>query len=288
VLWPAAVVFIMLSATATIISSSSSATWDGRSDATAEGTWEMAEAYAPVLRFSTGERTFPTLVGYFLDRSSLVDLSGEEILERPTPVDLESAGSFLFLDFEADDVVQSYEDDRPGIVPTVYARVDEADGNIILQYWLFYVYNQGRMNSHEGDWEMVQVTLSPDGTRAENVMLSQHHSGSLVPWSELTDVFDGTHPMIMVSLGSHANYEPGTERLVYGDRADGLGEEWGPKDYLLVPIGTGPEGDEPAWLRYEGSWGAPAGPLGGTLGKEGPEGPMFREGAKMWGGSDWC
>jgi hypothetical protein len=288
VLWPVAVVLIVLSATATIILSSSSSTWDGRSDATAEGTWEMAEAYAPVLRFSTGERTFPTPAEYFLDRSSLVDLSGKVILERPTPVDLESAGSFLFLDFEAEDVVSVYESDRSSITPTVYARVTEAGGAIVLQYWLFYVYNQGELNSHEGDWEMVQVTLSHDGTRAESVMLSQHHSGSLVPWSELTNVIDGTHPVIIVSPGSHANYEPGTERLVYGDRADGLGEEWGPEDYSLVPIGTGAEGNEPSWLRYKGSWGAPAGSLGGMLGREGPEGPMFREGTKMWSGSDWC
>jgi len=264
------------------------APWDVVTGTTAEGTWEMAETYSPVLRFSSGERTFPSPVEYFLERSSLVDLGGTVILERPTAADLENAGAFLFLDFEAEDVVGVYESDRSSIAPTVYARVAEAGGGIILQYWLFYVFNQGELNSHEGDWEMVQVTLSPDGSRAENVMLSQHRSGSLVLWSELTDVIDRTHPAIMVSLGSHANYGPGAEQLVYGDRVDGPGEVWGPGDYTLVPIGTGLEGDEPAWLRYEGAWGEPAGSLGGLLGREGPKGPMYREQGSMWAGLDWA
>lgn len=134
---------------------------------------------------------------------------------------------------------------------------------------------------------MVQVTLSATDARPESVALSQHHSGDQVSWDELTEVVDGTHPAVMVARGSHANYDIGARPLVHGDVADGEGENWSPEDYALLPIGTGAEGDEPAWLRYEGAWGAPAGSLGGMLGREGPEGPMFREGGKMWGGLEW-
>lgn len=115
-----------------------------------EGTWEMAEAHSPVLRFSAGERTFPSPAEYFLERSSLVDLAGTVIAERPTAEDLEHAGPLLFLDLQADDPIGSYENDRPGIAPTVYARVLETGGKIVLQYWMFYVFNDGRLNSHEG------------------------------------------------------------------------------------------------------------------------------------------
>ncbi|MDW5561784.1 MAG: Vps62-related protein [Methanomassiliicoccus sp.] len=249
------------------------------------GTWEMVETYAPVLSFSSGERTFPAPVGYFLERASLVDLAGAIVAERPEG--LEETGSGLYLDFGPADVIDTYERDRPGIANTVYGRVMEVNDHIVLQYWLFYVFNEGRLNVHEGDWEMIQVTLSPDGARAESIALSQHHSGDFIRWDELTAVRDETHPVIMISLGSHANYVPGEDRLDLGDHADEGGEEWSPDNYSLMPIGLGTGENEPSWLRYQGAWGAPAGSLGGLLGKEGPEGPMYREGGRMWSGTGW-
>jgi hypothetical protein len=283
---PLAVAFIsIVIAVAATSSSGLLPLGEGSAPAT-EGSWEMAEAFSPVLRFSSGERTFPAPVEYFLERSSLVDLAGTVVAERPSEADLELAGPLLFLDLEARDPIRSYENDRQDIDPTVYARASEAGGRIILQYWLFYVFNDGRLNDHEGDWEMVQVTLSPDGS-AENIVLSQHHSGDLAPWDSLTEVVNGTHPVITVSLGSHANYEPGALAVGHGDSADGLGEEWMPEDYSLVRMDTATEGGEPSWLRYEGAWGEPAGSLGGALGREGPQGPMFRENGKMWGGLYW-
>lgn len=213
---------------------------EGRPD-NIHGTWEMVEAHSPVLRFSTGERAFPSPVEYFLERSSLVDLAGTVVSVRPTAEDLEEAGPLLFLDLE-DGALESYERDRHGLAPTVYARVFENGGKIILQYWMFYVFNDGRLNFHEGDWEMVQVTLSGADARPESVELSQHHSGHRISWSEVTEVVNGTHPVVMVSRGSHANYDIGARLLVYGDTSDGEGEEWSNQDYSLVPIGTGAEG----------------------------------------------
>lgn len=244
----------------------------------------MVQEHAPVLRFSSGERAFPAPVEPFIGRSSLVDLSGTVITARPTIEDMEAAGPLAFLDYEPGDVIASYEEDRANIAPTVYGRVASASDSIVLQYWMFYFFNDGRLNDHEGDWELVQVMLSPDGARAEGVLLSQHHSASLVRWSSLDEVAGGTHLVIWVSLGSHANYLPDAQMLMHGDSADGGGEEWMPEEYELVPIGTGDRGDEPAWLRYEGAWGAPAGPMGRLLGLEGPQGPMFRENGRLWSG----
>jgi hypothetical protein len=250
-----------------------------------EGTWEMAERYSPILRFSIAERVFPAPVEYFLERSALVDAGTQVVVEHPSMDDLEGAGPGLFLDFKGD-AIGSYEQDRSIIAPTVYARTDLAGGRAIVQYWMFYVYNQGTYNSHEGDWEMIQVTMAPDGSRPEQVVLSRHHEVSRVEWTDLVEM-NGTHPAVLVSAGSHANYLPSEWQRASGDRADGGGEEWGPEDYALVSIGTGPGGDEPPWLRFSGHWGQPAGGLGGTMGQEGPPGPRFREGGRMWSGVEW-
>jgi hypothetical protein len=103
--------------------------------------------------------------------------------------------------------------------PVYYGRVDrwqDMEGNDWknLQYHYFYAFNDWRLaangiNHHEGDWEMVAVYLKND--EPYSVLLSQHGSGAMVPWSEVRRVkdIDGnetTHPLIYVALGSHANY----------------------------------------------------------------------------------
>jgi hypothetical protein len=51
--------------------------------------------------------------------------------------------------------------------PTTYARVvAEAGvpGKLALQYWFFYVFNDWN-NTHEGDWEMIQIVFDADTPR---------------------------------------------------------------------------------------------------------------------------
>ena len=99
---------------------------------------------------------------------------------------------------------------------TVYGRMARDGGAIVLQYWLFYYDNLYRYpflplgtiwQSHEGDWEVVNVVLS-NTKRPLSVGLSQHCSGETRPWAD-TELRDG-HPTVYVALGSHANYfQPG-------------------------------------------------------------------------------
>ena len=45
--------------------------------------------------------------------------------------------------------------------PAIYAHVVTDPGHpgqVALQYWLFYVFNEFN-NLHEGDWEMIQLVL---------------------------------------------------------------------------------------------------------------------------------
>ena len=48
-----------------------------------------------------------------------------------------------------------------GTSPTVYAHVatdPSFPGKLALQYWFYYVFNDWN-NTHEGDWEMIQLDL---------------------------------------------------------------------------------------------------------------------------------
>jgi hypothetical protein len=100
--------------------------------------------------------------------------------------------------------------------PTVYGRVWTGSGTAanttVLQYWIFYPLDDWRNSPskptvwylHEGDWEEVSVEL--DGTgKPVGVAASQHDLGVNRPWSR-TQTRSGTHPVVYVALGSHANY----------------------------------------------------------------------------------
>jgi hypothetical protein len=196
--------------------------------------------------------------------------------------------------------------DEPGV--TVYGRVVRDGKSIVLQYWLFYYDNLYRYpflplgaiwQSHEGDWEVVNVVLS-NAKRPVAVGLSSHCSGETRAWAE-TERRQG-HPTVYVALGSHANYfEPGLHEF---DRAclppevigffqqAGLplpadvaapGPAAGRKRLGLEPAGLRTITDgSPSWVAFPGFWGeleyfsAPA-PIGTVPFGTSPVGPAFHE-----------
>jgi hypothetical protein len=122
-----------------------------------------------------------------------------------------------------------------------------------LQYWFFYVFNYFA-NWHEGDWE--QITLQLD--RADEPVragFSSHHGGQSTPWPTLDPTYGrkGTHIVVFVARGSHANYfGPGKHhvpecRSFCRDRSNGCGRILAPADYRLIPF-------EPAV--FEGDYGS--------------------------------
>ncbi len=97
-----------------------------------------------------------------------------------------------------------------------HGRVVRQEGWIVLQYWLFYAFNDWRSgyygaNDHEADWEKVFVYLSED------------HEGEIIPewtvysahnergedlrrrWDDPELERDGDHPVVYVCAGSHAS-----------------------------------------------------------------------------------
>lgn len=194
--------------------------------------------------------------------------------------------------------------DEPGAA--IYGRVVRDGKSIVLQYWVFFYDNLYRYpflplgaiwQSHEGDWEVVNVVLS-NAKRPLMVGLSQHCNGETRPWSE-TERRDG-HPTVYVALGSHANYfEPGLHPfdpaclpaavIAFFQQAGlplpadvaGLGTAYGPKRLGVFPTPIKPvDEDSPRWIRFPGFWGeleyfsAPP-PIGTIPFGTSPDGPAF-------------
>lgn len=195
--------------------------------------------------------------------------------------------------------------DEPGRV--VYGRVARPGTRIVLQYWLFYyddVYRYPFLplgaiwQSHEGDWEVVNVVLSKESRTPLFVGYSQHCSGETRPWNETPRV--SGHPKVYVALGSHANYfEPGLHEIDQGclpAQVIAFFQQAGlplPEDVAAEGPAAGPAGlglesvgiqrvtpDEPTWIQYPGFWGefgyfhAPA-PIGTVPFGTSPVGPAL-------------
>ena len=152
---------------------------------------------------------------------------------------------------------------------TVYARVvaDDEHGGLYLQYWLFYYFNDWN-NRHEADWELIQLYFgasSPEEALTQepvSIGLSQHRTGEVAAWSDSKLKRIGSHPIVHVAVGSHANYfSPG---LYLGRGEDGRGMGCDEASFphrrvmpivtLLPPVVRG--ADDPfAWISYKGYWG---------------------------------
>ncbi len=98
-----------------------------------------------------------------------------------------------------------------------HGRVVRRDGWVILQYWMFYPFNDWRSgffgaNDHEADWETVFVYLSESETgemSPEWVAYAAHdYTGDNLRrrWDDPEVEKVGDHPVVYVGAGSHASY----------------------------------------------------------------------------------
>lgn len=250
----------------------------------------------------TKENFEPDPVQLMVDLSLLRDLGDPAFAEKPTVPDLQRwSKSEYYLDVadldpkthSIDDYKTTYETVKGSYPPTVYARVKEGSDYTIVQYWLFYYFNDWR-NFHEGDWELVQLNF-PNHTINELLenkesplfaAYSQHQAGQKMSWSDMQDkgLVTGTHPVVYVAKGSHANYfTPGQfwSGLDFDDTGLSSWRVIFPEqlDIVLLPEAES-EGLE--WLRFQGYWGEYLGFSVSVLGlkfwQRGPSGPQWGEG----------
>ena len=140
-------------------------------------------------------------------------------------------------------------------------------GQLALQYWLFYVYNDWN-NLHEGDWEMIQLDFDAAtasdalAKRPARVGYSQHEGAEQASWGDdKLHLVDGTHPVVYPAAGSHANFYD--EGLFLGSSAEqgvGCDNTTGPHDDLRPAVATIPSDPAQAraefpWIDFQGRWG---------------------------------
>lgn len=244
---------------------------------------ELAQRYSPVVRLSEqqehcshGEAFEPTDVNAVLDNPD-VALRGpwdktNIVKIAPTAADL-SKGLFEYhLDFPGNALSPgcTYDDwsrrITRGTPPRTYAHIVEQDGQLALQYWFFYVFNDFN-DKHEGDWEMIQLNFdaaTPAAALKKAPALlgySQHEGAESAQWSDAKLEREGTHPIVYPALGSHANYY--SQALFLGrSAAEGVGcdDTTGPSRELhpevsLVPTAKAAYLRAFPWLGYDGRWG---------------------------------
>ncbi len=246
----------------------------------------LAQRYAPVVRLvhqaqecGHGEPYIPTDVKVLFDEPT-VALRGpwnRTDLVKVGPVATDLVGRYEYhLDFPGDPLNAGCTYEKwarrltTGTSPTAYSHIaTEPDfpGKLSLQYWFFYPFNDFN-NTHEGDWEMIQLVFdAPDVAAALErppieVGFSSHDGAEGAAWGdEKLEIVGGTHPVVYPAAGSHANKFGAA--LYLGSSAEagvGCDDTRGPHDELHPVVQTIPSDPAAAvaaypWIAFEGRWG---------------------------------
>ncbi|MDG6218613.1 MAG: Vps62-related protein [Candidatus Thermoplasmatota archaeon] len=246
----------------------------------------VAKSYAPILYFESQEQCHPIDAQFHIDNSKLIyfDVNAgisSIVDETPTVSQLANlSDQFYFLDNvhgslrDSAIILSTYQELKDNYDTIVYYRIIPLATTMVLQYWFFYAYNDGDINVHEGDWEMIQVIL--ESNTPIMVMYSQHHSGQQLNWNDVDTT--ATHPHVYVARGSHANYLRSFSGKI-GIASDTVGDNGKiltPDEYQLVEL------SDQGWLSFAGRWGEMQSIEDTFLGFSGPFGPRFREEGRMW------
>jgi hypothetical protein len=228
------------------------------SAATAPKPADLLRKYAPRLVLHPDERFHPERVDGFLADSDLVGNHYDQRL-------CQAVGGPAALDCYA------AADAAHGEPPAAYGAYFRAGKRIVLEYWLFYSFDlysptdpPGEIwQDHEGDWEAVEVVLDA-AAKPLLVGTSRHCGGARRDWSRVER--RGTHPVVYVALGSHANYfQPGEmpidlRCLPAAARAAVQSNGIVLDDHVAAGQAVAPQivrlsGTSPSWVTFAGAWG---------------------------------
>lgn len=246
---------------------------------------QLAQKYRPIVLMkeqteacdTRGEAWDPAPVDIVLDNPEvrLLGPEGELVTTAPTARDLFQAGPDFNLDFPGDSLNPgcTYEMDyrrfKQGHPDVVYAHVASEEGvddRLVLQYWFYWYFNDFN-NTHESDWEMMQIVF-PAATAEEalqvdpiEVGLAQHAGGERADWDDDKVQKEGDRPVVYPAAGSHATYYSGSLFLGRG-ASEGFGcdDSTGPHrradpEPRLIPTEVSDPDSPDAWVAWEGRWG---------------------------------
>lgn len=251
----------------------------------------LASSFAPVLHFVSGEKFYPVSIDYLIGSSSLRQRfsNGTSALADPSPSP-STLGTYnspdYFLDNKLgtlDAISTDYTSKLGSIGYRSYVSVTNSSSFAVVRYWLFYAFNNGPLNDHQGDLEVIEIFLDASGNPQE-ALYSQHGAGENAGWSDVEKI--GTHPVVYVAKGSHANYfRPYQGRIgIENDIVGNNGVTVRPTDLNTVLLGDrGVHPPDQSWLDFPGRWGHVGTDQEVALGEAGPLGPVFNQGGIRWG-----
>lgn len=253
----------------------------------------LVKRFAPSLFFAAGELFFPTSVSYHLENSDL-KRDGRVVDSKPTPASIATftdVRANYYLEsrlVSSDRIASDYARARERFGTPIYVRIarDSSSGTqlIVLEYWFFYAYNNGPLNDHQGDWEMISVLLDPSG-QPKFAAYSQHFRGEVARWEDV-ERSDSTHPNVYVAKGSHASYFRSYQGN-FGFEADqvGGGERIDWSKLSLDILGDPRSGRPPSgqlWVLFAGRWGEYGSEENTLRGEQGPFGPLYNLNGQKW------
>ena len=257
----------------------------------------IVQEYAPEFYFEGEETCYPISTEFHIQNSYLYTVDNSNPISiNPTESEIASYSSDIYQDYYLDNqlgTIDNYDqiissaknwESTNGNVIYYHMSNDSSTQSTVVQYWMFYAFNKGELNQHEGDWEMVQIIFS--GGEPQLVSYSQHHSGQKASWDQVEK--DENHIKVYVARGSHANYlRSYSGKLgIASDIVGSNGVVLKSNDYQLKNL------ELEDFLTFRGKWGEVGEDESGALessllGQAGPEGPMYREGGDMWEGVSW-
>ncbi len=135
-----------------------------------------------------------------------------------------------------------------------------------MEYWFYYYFNDWN-DTHESDWEMIQLTFPTTSVEDALTMdpvevgYAQHGGGELAKWGDNKIEMDGTNLVVYPSAGSHATYYGAHTFIGWGENGTAFGcdvttapSNATPLNAVVIPDFIDPAGPF-AWALYEGRWG---------------------------------
>jgi len=242
----------------------------------------LLSKFAPVLYLHPDEYYEPKDITSLMDYSNLRKTPNELVKQAPIiteDIDNLEESKDHFLDMAIVDINEDYALPNPEAFSNyeakIYGRIVEDENHYKhLQYFIFYPFQNWYVMKHEGDWEMVQVTLNP-AEKIDSVSYFFDLFTMVYYDKELITFIENTHPVVYVGKGSHNNFaddkliEFSDENLFFLNFLGRIkeiekikigGKELKPHElpleeaneinYNLEEIFFGTP-----WIKYEGRWG---------------------------------
>ncbi|MGD9696278.1 MAG: hypothetical protein AB7V42_11535 [Thermoleophilia bacterium] len=259
----------------------------GTAAAATDAETRLAQRYAPIAELRvqkaecdrSGEAYPPIPVDAVLSNPEISlrgpGAGGPVVKQGPSARDLYGVSKEYYLDFPGDPRRPGcgYERDgrrfdagMPNVAYAHIARQADRPDRIALQYWLYYYFNDFN-NTHESDWEFVQIVF-PASSAEEALRVSpvevgyaQHSGGERAGWDDDKLERRGDRPVVYVAAGSHASFF--SPHLYLGRSAnEGFGcddtrtpSRAVPLEARLLPDEPSGPDDPAAWLGFAGHWG---------------------------------